>query len=168
MYGHQKRGVAYNYQGQLVGRVHAGTWAEAGLVLAGQLGSRVDDPRPQAAGVLARALAGLPEGLARPVVRADAGCHDVKVARAAVGLGCDYAVAVKHNQAVWAAELRIAPDAWKPALGMVGAEVAVSDYAPAGWAGVASPDGSPSGGRCPQNGRVGGVPSPAVNSSSAC
>ena len=83
-----------------MGRVHAGTWAEAGVVLAGQLGSGADDPRPQAAGVLARALAALPEGLARPVVRADAGYHDVKVAQAAMRLGCDYAVAVKRNQAV--------------------------------------------------------------------
>ena len=133
VYGQKKRGVAYNYLGQLVGRVHAGTWAEAGVVLAGQLGSGADDPRPQAAGVLARALAALPEGLARPVVRADAGYHDVKVAQAAVALGCDYAVAVKRNQAVWAAELRIPPDAWQPAIGMTGAEVAVWDYTPAGW-----------------------------------
>lgn len=133
VYGPKKRGVAYNYLGQLVGRVHAGTWAEAGVVLAGQLGSGVDDPRPQAAGVLARALAALPEGLARPVVRADSGYHDIKIAVAAVGLGCDFAVAVKRNQAVWAAELRIPPDAWQPALGMTGAEVAVCDYAPAGW-----------------------------------
>ena len=48
VYGSQKEGTAYNYQGQLCYRPHLVVWAEAGCVLAGELGSGKDDPRPQA------------------------------------------------------------------------------------------------------------------------
>ena len=133
VYGRHKEGVAYNYQGQLCGRAHLATWAEAGVALAGQLGSGIDDPRPEAADVLARALAVLPEGLPRPIARADSGYHDAKIARAAVGLGCDFAFAVKRNPAVWAAGLAVPGAGWEPAKDMAGAEVAECGYQPAGW-----------------------------------
>ena len=38
VYGGKKRGVAYNHQGQRVGRPHVATWAEAETVLAADLG----------------------------------------------------------------------------------------------------------------------------------
>ena len=34
VYGRKKRGVAYNHQGQRVGRPHVAAWAEAEIVLA--------------------------------------------------------------------------------------------------------------------------------------
>ena len=48
VYGRRKQGVAYNYQGQRVGRPHVAAWAEGGLVLAADLMSGRDDVRPVA------------------------------------------------------------------------------------------------------------------------
>ena len=61
VYGRKKRGVAYNHQGQRVGRPHVATWAEAEIVLAADLGDGTDDPRATAPDLLRRALASLPE-----------------------------------------------------------------------------------------------------------
>lgn len=60
VYGRRKHGVAYNHQGQRVGRPHVATWAEIETVLAAELRSGNDDPRAGAAGLLRRALAALP------------------------------------------------------------------------------------------------------------
>jgi hypothetical protein len=65
VYGSKKRGVAYNYQGQRVGRPHVATWAETGTVLAADLLAGDVDPRAGAPGLLRRALGALP-----PVARA--------------------------------------------------------------------------------------------------
>jgi hypothetical protein len=92
VYGSKKQQVAWNYAGQRVGRAHPATWAEAGVVLAADLGSGVDDPRPKAPGLIARAVANLPQGLGRPRVRCDAGYFDAKVARAALANGADFAL----------------------------------------------------------------------------
>lgn len=132
VYGPKKQGTAYNYAGQRAYRPHPAVWAEAGWVLAADFGSGRDDPRPQAPGLLRRAIQSLPEGLGRPIVRADSGFFDHKLADAALSLGCDFAIAVKRSNAVWRSE-RIIPDGdWKQAKGM-DAEVAECDYAPSGW-----------------------------------
>jgi len=84
--GHKKRGVAYNNQGQRVGRPHVAAWAETEIVLAADLGAGTDDPRATAAGLLRRALAALPERVRagdRVAARADAGYFAGQVARAA-------------------------------------------------------------------------------------
>ena len=48
VYGRKKRGVAYNHQGQRVGRPHVAAWAETEIVLAADLGDGTDDPaRPR-------------------------------------------------------------------------------------------------------------------------
>ncbi|MGI8445842.1 MAG: hypothetical protein ACR2MP_01380, partial [Streptosporangiaceae bacterium] len=60
VYGRNKRGVAYNHQGQRVGRPHVAAWAETGIGLAACLGSGTWGPRATAAGLLRRALACLP------------------------------------------------------------------------------------------------------------
>jgi len=73
VYGRQKRGVAYNYQGQRCGRPHVAAWAETGSVLAADLLGGDADPHPGAAGLLARAVAGLPAGVGQVSMRADAG-----------------------------------------------------------------------------------------------
>ena len=76
VYGRKKRGVAYNHQGQRVGRPHVASWAEAEIVLAADLGDGTDDPRATAPDLLRRALAGLPErarASGRVAMRADAG-----------------------------------------------------------------------------------------------
>lgn len=60
VYGRLKRGVAFNHQGQRVGRPHVATWADASVVLAADLGGGRDDPRATCAELLGRALAALP------------------------------------------------------------------------------------------------------------
>ena len=133
VYGSKKEGVAYNHQGQRVGRPHPAVWAEAGLVLAADLGSGRDDPRPRAPSLVARAVAALPAGPARPRVRADSGFFDKAVAQAALDNGADFAVAARRNPAVWRAERAVPAEDWRPARGMRGAEVALCDYVPGGW-----------------------------------
>jgi hypothetical protein len=133
VYGRNKRGVARNHQGQLIGRPHAAVWAEAGVVLAAELGSGVDDPRPQAPGLIARAVPGLPDDLGRPIVRVDSGFFDAKVADAALEAGADFAIAAKRNPAAWRAMRDIPCAAWVRAQKMTGAEVAECGYRPGGW-----------------------------------
>ncbi len=136
VYGRMKQGSDFNYQGQRVYRPHPAVWAEAGWVLAADFGSGKSDPRPQAPAVLARALAALPAGLGRPIVRAESGFFDAKLAGAALSLHCDYAIAVKRSDAVWRAEREIPTGDWRRAKGM-DAEVAECDYTPKNW-----PEGS--------------------------
>lgn len=136
VYGRHKQGAERNYQGQLTYRPHPAVWAEAGWVLAADFGSGTSDPRPQAASLLERALAALPEGLARPIARADSGFFDHKLADAALAHGCDFAIAVRRNDAVWRSERKIPDGSWQKAKGM-DAEVAECDYVPKGW-----PEGS--------------------------
>lgn len=109
-------------------------WAEAGIALAADLLAGNDDVRPRCANLLERALGGLPpEVTGRPQLRADAGYFTAELAHAADGAGCDYAVAAKRNSALWRELTAVDPDAWLPAHGMPGAQVAAIDYAPAGW-----------------------------------
>jgi len=82
--------------------------------------------------LLARAISALPEGLLRPIVRADSGFFDAKLATAALTLHCDYAIAVKRTDAVWRAERKIPDGDWQRAIGM-DAEVAECGYVPKGW-----------------------------------
>src|SRR5262249_60948543 len=48
VYGRKKRGVAWNHQGQRVGRPHVAAWAEVEIPLAADLGGGADDPRATA------------------------------------------------------------------------------------------------------------------------
>ena len=132
VYGKNKNGSAYNYQGQRTYRPHPAVWAETGWCLAGDLGSGRDDPRPQAPSLIARAVSALPGGLLRAIVRGDSGFFDAAVAWASLANGADFAIAAKRNSAVWRAERAIPKDAWVPAKDME-AEVAECDYVPAGW-----------------------------------
>ena len=133
VYGPKKQGFAYNYQGQRAGRPIPVTWAETGWALAADLVAGNIDPRPLAAGLIARAVAALPAGLGRPRIRVDAGLFDKSVACAAIDNGCDFAIAAKRNTAVWRHIAAINDDDWKPAIGMRDAEGAACDYQPAGW-----------------------------------
>lgn len=135
VYGTRKDGVAYDYLGQRAGRAFLATWAEAGVVLGAELLAGDEDPRPAAPDLVAWAVSALPEGLPRPRVRADSGCFDGAVARAALDAGADFAVSAPRNPAVVRAWRRIdeAAGGRRPAAGMRGAEVAEAAYAPRGW-----------------------------------
>ncbi|HME65636.1 MAG TPA: IS1380 family transposase [Streptosporangiaceae bacterium] len=136
VYGRKKRGVAYNHQGQRVGRPHVATWAEAETVLAADLGDGTDDPRATAPDLLRRALAALPQRArqsGRVAMRADAGYFAGQLARAAHNAHIAFAIGAKRIAPLWRLLAGIADDAWHDAIDMDGAQVAVAEYCPDWW-----------------------------------
>jgi hypothetical protein len=135
VYGRKKRGVAYNHQGQRVGRPHVAAWAETEMVLAADLGDGTDDPRATAPGLLRRALAALPAAprAGRVAVRADAGYFAGQLARAAHDARIGFAIGAKRIAPLWRLLAGIAEDAWHDAIDMDGAQVAVAEYCPDWW-----------------------------------
>jgi len=136
VYGRKKQGVAYNHQGQRVGRPHVAAWAETEIVLAADLGSGTDDPRATAPGLLRRALAALPAAAragGRVAVRADAGYFAGALARAARDEGISFAIGAKRIAPLWQLLPGIGDDDWHDAIDMQSAQVAVSGYCPDWW-----------------------------------
>ncbi len=135
VYGRKKRGVAYNHQGQRVGRPHVAAWAETEIVLAADLGTGTDDPRASAAGLLRRALAALPvrARAGRVAVRADAGYFAGQLARAAHDEHIAFAIGAKRIAPLWRLLDGIAEQDWHEAIEMDNAQVAVADYRPDWW-----------------------------------
>jgi hypothetical protein len=135
VYGRKKRGVAYNHQGQRVGRPHVAAWAETEIVLAADLGDGTDDPRATAPGLLRRALAALPAAVraGRVGLRADAGYFAGALARAAHEEKIAFAIGAKRIAPLWRLLAGIAADGWHDAIEMNGAQVAVADYCPDWW-----------------------------------
>ena len=136
VYGSKKRGVAYNHQGQRVGRPHVAAWAETEIVLAADLGSGTDDPRASAPQLLRRALAGLPARAragGRVAMRADAGYFAGQLARAAHEERIAFAIGAKRIAPLWRLLAGIGEDDWRDAIEMDHAQVAVADYRPDWW-----------------------------------
>src|SRR5712692_9477293 len=135
VYGRRKRGVAYNHQGQRVGRPHVATWAETEIVLAAGLGAGTDDPRATAPALLRRALACLPAAAraGRVALRADAGYFAGALARAAHDEHIAFAIGAKRIAPLWRLLAGIAEGDWHDAIGMDNAQVAVADYCPDWW-----------------------------------
>jgi hypothetical protein len=136
VYGRKKRGVAYNHQGQRVGRPHVASWAETEITLAADLGDGTDDPRATAPDLLRRALASLPERARKPgrvALRADAGYFAGQLARAAHEARIAFAIGAKRIAPLWRLLGGIAEDAWHDAMDMDGAQVAVAEYCPDWW-----------------------------------
>jgi hypothetical protein len=135
--GRLKRGMAYNYQGQRVGRPHVAVWAETTTVLAADLLSGDEDPRPGAPALLRRALAGLPKrvraGKTKVRMRADAGYFAGELARAAHEQGIEFAVGGKRIATLWRTLAGLTDDDWTDAIEMTGAQVAVANYRPDWW-----------------------------------
>jgi hypothetical protein len=104
VYGSRKRGVAYNHQGQRVGRPHVASSAETEIVLAADLGSGTDDPWATAPDLLRRALAALPQRARagrRVAVRADAGYFAGALARAAHDEHISFAIGARRIAPLW-------------------------------------------------------------------
>ena len=136
VYGRKKRGVAYNHQGQRVGRPHVAIWAETETVLAADLGSGNDDVRATAPGLLRRALAGLPAAAragGRVALRADAGYFAGQLARAAHDERIAFAIGAKRIAPLWRLLAGISDQDWHDAAGMHAAQVAVAEYCPDWW-----------------------------------
>ena len=136
VYGRKKRGVAYNHQGQRVGRPHVAAWAETEIVLAADLGAGTDDPRASAPDLLRRALAALPERVragGRVAARVDAGYFAGQVARAAHDEHIFFAIGARRIAPLWRLLDGIGEDDWTDAIEMDNAQVAVADYRPDWW-----------------------------------
>lgn len=135
VYGRAKQGVAFNHQGQRVGRPHVATWADTAVVLAADLGDGRDDPRATAAELLGRALAALPAAAraGRIRVRADAGYFAGQLARACLFTGVEFAIGARRTAPLWRVLDAVASDGWTDAIDMTGAQVAVTDYCPNWW-----------------------------------
>jgi hypothetical protein len=135
VYGRLKRGVAFNHQGQRVGRPHVATWAETATVLAADLMAGNDDPRPHAPELLRRALAGLPTPAraGRIRLRADAGYFAGELARAALFADVEFAIGAKRIAPLWRILDGVPADGWTDAIDMTGAQVAVAEYCPDWW-----------------------------------
>jgi hypothetical protein len=135
VYGRKKRGVAYNHQGQRVGRPHVATWAQTETVLAAELVSGNYDPRAGAAGLLRRALAAVPRRArtGRVGLRADAGYFAGELARVAFFAGVEFAIGAKRIAPLWRLLDGIAEGDWADAIDMDGAQIAVGDYRPDWW-----------------------------------
>ena len=135
VYGRKKRGVAYNHQGQRVGRPHVAAWAETEIVLAADLGDGTDDPRATAPGLLRRALGCLPRRAraGRVAMRADAGYFAGQLARAAHDEQISFAIGAKRIAPLWRLLAGIAEEDWHDAIEMDNAQVAVAEYCPDWW-----------------------------------
>jgi hypothetical protein len=135
VYGRQKRGVAYNYQGQRCGRPHVATWAQTATVLAADLMAGNEDPRPHAPELLNRALAALPAAAraGRVRLRADAGYFAGALARAALFAEVEFAIGARRIAPLWRILDGVTDEDWVDALDMAGAQVAVAEYCPNWW-----------------------------------
>jgi hypothetical protein len=135
VFGSKKRGVAYNHQGQRVGRPHVATWAEMQTCLAAELFSGNDDARASAPDIFRRAVAALPSRVRRGRVRlrADTGYFDGKLARAALFADVEFAIGAKRIAPLWRLLSGLSDDDWVDAVGMEGAQVAVASYRPDWW-----------------------------------
>ena len=135
VYGRKKRGVAFNHQGQRVGRPHVACWADTATVLAADLMSGRDDPRGHAAGLLGRALAALPAAArgGRIRLRADAGYFAGELARAALFAEVEFAIGARRIAPLWRILDGVAETDWTDAIDMTNAQVAVAEYCPDWW-----------------------------------
>ena len=111
------------------------TWAQTGTTLAADLLAGDVDPRPHAAGLLRRALAGPPAAAraGRVRLRADAGYFAGELARAAAGEGVGFAIGAKRIAPLCRALASIGDTDWAQATGMPAAQVAVAGYCPDWW-----------------------------------
>jgi hypothetical protein len=135
VYGRRKRGVAFNHQGQRVGRPHVATWADTATVLAADLLAGNEDPRRDAPALLRRALAALPARarVGRVRLRADAGYFAGQLARAALFTDIEFAIGARRIAPLWRLLDGLAEGDWTDAIDMPTAQVAVADYCPNWW-----------------------------------
>ena len=139
VYGRHKRGVAFNHQGQRVGRPHVACWADTATVLAADLMSgRGRPPRPRrwTAPAGAGRAPGRSAGRADPAARRRwlvAG----ELARAALFADLDhpveFAIGARRIAPLWRILDGVAETDWTDAIDMTNAQVAVAAYCPDWW-----------------------------------
>src|SRR5215211_5516195 len=135
VYGRSKQGASRNRRGQLSFAPHIAFWAQRGRALTGELvaGNREKLSAKQAAVICRRALRLLPAGHGSVTFRIDSAYYAIELLRALRAKHACFSVSVPRTTAMWKALERIPDDAWQPATGMDGAEVAETSYTPEGW-----------------------------------
>ena len=135
----RKEQVIRSYKGEIAGRVHAAHWAQAGTVLAADLGDGRSDGRTWSPAQIDRAVDALRAAGAtgRILFQGDSGYYAGKVAEKIVARGGLFRLGVPRGKALWRAVTTVHEDDWIDAVDYEGAQVALLDYAPADW-----PDGT--------------------------
>jgi hypothetical protein len=135
----RKEQVIRSYKGEIAGRVHAAHWAQAGTVLVADLGDGRSDGRTTAPGQVDRAVDAVRAAGAtgRILFQGDSGYYAGKVAEKIVARGGLFRLGVPRSAPLWRAVTRVHQDDWIGAVDYPDAQVALLDYAPAGW-----PDGT--------------------------
>lgn len=135
VYSTRKEQVVRSYKGEVSGRVHAAHWAQAGTVLAADLGDGRSDGRTWAPDQIDRAVDAVrATGATGPVlVQGDSGYYSGTVARRIVAREAVFRLAVPRTAPLWRAVTRVDEDDWIDAVDYPGAQVTLIDYAPADW-----------------------------------
>lgn len=135
VYGRGKQGASRNRAGQLSFAPHVAFWAQRGRALCGELvsGNREKLSAADAAVICRRALRLLPADHGQVTLRIDSAYYAIALLRALRARQARFTVSVPRTSAMWKALESIAEDAWRPAAGMDGAEVAETTYTPDGW-----------------------------------
>lgn len=133
VYGCQKQGAAFNYEGRFSYKSQLVTWAERHRILAVELRSGNSAAKPSAPRLLEEALARLPHGHGKVRLRGDSDYFCDRLMQRCRCRRVRFAVSVPRNPAMWRASYRIPEQGWRPALEMPGAEIAETTYRPAGW-----------------------------------
>jgi hypothetical protein len=136
VHGRQKQDATYNYEGKRsLGSLFC-TWAERRRVVAAQLRSGSASDKPISPAVVQRALRTLPQGHGEVRLRADSGFYSVPFLTWCRKHRLRFCVVVPHYRTMWEARRHIAPNSWRPAQEMAGAEVAEMPFVPTGWEGA--------------------------------
>jgi hypothetical protein len=117
VYGRHKRGMAYKYQSQRVGRPRFACWASTATVLDAGLLAGDEDPCRDAPALLRRALAVLPAPArgGRIRMRADAGYFAGQLVGAALLTGIEIAIGARRIARLWRQLDGLAEQAWTAA-----------------------------------------------------
>jgi Transposase DDE domain group 1 len=135
VYSTRKEQVIRSYKGEIAGRVHAAHWAQAGTVLVADLLDGRSDGRTHAPAQIDRAVDAVRAAGAdgQVLFQGDSGYFAGTVAERIVARGGLFRLGVPRGKALWRAVALVHEDDWTDAHEYPGAQVALLDYAPAGW-----------------------------------
>ena len=133
VYGDQKQGAEFNYEGRRSYLTQLCSWSERTRVLAAELLRGKAAPKRSAVALVRRALAVLPAGHGPVSLRADSDYYFLDLLHFCRRRSVRFAVSVPRSSAMWRSLEGISPGAWQPALEMAAAEVAETSYTPTGW-----------------------------------
>jgi len=141
VYGSKTRGAAGDDQDQRTCRPQVASWAETEIPLAAELTDADQDSCSSGALLLGRALAALPRAVRdgaqkagrKIALRADAGYLASELASAAAAENMMFAVGAKRISSLRRALAGIREDAWRDAIDLPNAQVAVSRCRSADW-----------------------------------